>query len=109
MRSSPENLFRETDIFQFDDCVFNEVQFKKLLELAVKENHPIFNNQLYDQIDGVTMGSSLGPTLANIFMCTLEHNFLTILGSSTKEPVNYYCWEAFQVVLRFILNLHRNW
>ena len=29
--------------------------------------------QYYDQIDGVAMGSSLGPTLAGIFMSDLEN------------------------------------
>ena len=51
-------------------------QFKKLLEFAVKGNHVIFDSQLYEQIYGVTMGSQLGPSFANIFMCALEHNFL---------------------------------
>ena len=43
----------------------------KLLEFATK-SHFIFDGQYYDQIDGVTMGSPLGPILANIFMCDFE-------------------------------------
>lgn len=31
-----------------------------------------FNNQMYKQVDGVAMGSPLGPTLAKIFMGYLE-------------------------------------
>ena len=31
-----------------------------------------FNNIMYSQIDGVAMGSPLGPTLANIFVGYLE-------------------------------------
>ena len=31
-----------------------------------------FNNQLYEQVDGVSMGGSLGPLLANIIMVELE-------------------------------------
>ena len=68
-----DTLFRETDTLRFDDCSFTKIQFKKLLELAVKENHFIFNDQLYDQIGGVAMGSPLGPTLANIFMCAFAN------------------------------------
>ena len=49
---------------------------RKLLSFAVKENHCVFNGQLYDQIDGVAMGSPLGPTLANIFMSVLEKGYL---------------------------------
>ena len=64
-------LFSVKQTLRFDDCSFTKIQFKKLLELAVKEIHFIFNDQLYDQIDGVAMGSPLGPILANTFMCAL--------------------------------------
>ena len=64
-----DTLFRETDKLRFDDCSFTKIQFKKLLELAVKENHFIFNDQLYDQIDGVAICFPLGPTLAYIYVC----------------------------------------
>ena len=42
-----------------------------------------FNGEIYTQIDGVAMGSPLGPLLANIFMISLEEKVLP------KVP-NYY-------------------
>ena len=51
-------------------------QFKALLDVAVKESVFIFNNKLYKQIDGVAMGSPLGPTLANVFLCYYEKIWL---------------------------------
>ena len=72
-----DNLFSETDVISFNGCSFNKAHFKKLLEFAVKNNNFIFNNQLYEQVDGVAMGSPLGPAFANIFMCALETNFLS--------------------------------
>ena len=45
---------------------------KKLLLFASKENHFMFDGKFYDQSDGVSMGSPLGPILANIFMSNLE-------------------------------------
>ena len=43
-------------------------ELKKLFEFATKQTHFSFHNQLYDQIDGVAMGSPLAPALANLFM-----------------------------------------
>ena len=39
-----------------------------LLNMAVKNNEFSFNSYIYKQIDGVAMGSPLGPILANIFV-----------------------------------------
>ena len=55
---------------------FDKKKFKKILELSVKDNIFLFNNKLYSQVDGVAMGSPLGPTLANIFMCYYEKQWL---------------------------------
>ena len=33
-----------------------------------------FDGALYEQTDGVAMGSPLGPLLANVFMCSIEEN-----------------------------------
>ena len=40
------------------------LQFKKLLIYCVKQNHFVFNGMYHDQVDGVAMGSPLGPILA---------------------------------------------
>ena len=50
---------------------------KDLLQFATKKSHFLFDGQFYDQIDGVAMGSPLGPVLANIFMCHFEEKWLT--------------------------------
>ena len=58
-----------------------EKTLKKMLELCVCDNTFLFNGKVYKQIDGVAMGSSLGPLLANIYMAHLEehHFFQTAL------------------------------
>ena len=43
-------------------------QFKKLLFYAVKNTLFLFNYKTYRQLDGVTMGSPLGPSFVNIFL-----------------------------------------
>ena len=54
----------------------SEIEFKKVLILATKESYFIFNRKLYKQVDGVAMGSPLGPTLANVFVVHFEKNWL---------------------------------
>ena len=49
-----------------------KIEFQDLLFVATKESHFIFINILYRQIDGVAMGSPLGPSLANAFWLTMS-------------------------------------
>ena len=58
--------------------------FRKILTIATKESFYMFNNKFYKQIDGVTMGSQLGPVLANIFMCNFENKLLKDCSHSLK-------------------------
>ena len=44
--------------------------------MATAETHFIFNGSMYDQVDGVAMGSPLGPVLANLFMGHHERRWL---------------------------------
>ena len=44
----------------------------ELLSVSVKNQLFQFDGKLFEQIDGVAMGSPLGPLLANVFMCSLE-------------------------------------
>ena len=49
---------------------------KKLLTLCTKNVNFTLNNEIYVQIDGVAMGSPLGPILANVFMIELENTLV---------------------------------
>ena len=50
--------------------------FKQLLTYATKSSYFLFNGVYYSQIDGVAMGSPLGPNLANLFLAYHEENWL---------------------------------
>ena len=63
-------------------------QFIQLLSLAVRNCHFTFNNRIYQQIDGVAMGSPLGPLFANIFMSFHEKTWLQNCPSLFK-PLLY--------------------
>ena len=62
----------------------NKQQALELLSLTTKENVILFDQKYYRQIDEVTMGSPLGPTLANIFQCHQE----TARLNTVRKPSN---------------------
>ena len=49
---------------------------KKLLKDACSKTAFTFNDKIYKQIDGVSMGSPLGPLIVNIFMTELEKDII---------------------------------
>ena len=59
--------------------------FVELMNLATNGVEFSFNDVMYRQVDGVAMGSPLGPTLANIFVGYLEKHLF-----STNTSPNVY-------------------
>ena len=57
----------------------------KLLNVATKNQLFQFNGNLYEQVDGVAMGSPLGPLMANAFICSVEEK----LARENKLPSFY--------------------
>ena len=63
------------------DCPpFPEDTFNELMLIATQGVEFSFNNQMYKQLDGVTMDSPLGPALANIFVAFMKVDFLITPG-----------------------------
>lgn len=108
-------------LFCTDDALvegLDKSSFRKLLELSVLDTNFIFNKKHFKQIDGMAMGSPLGPAFANIFMCHLEEQFLELCPNDFK-PVFYkrYVDDTFvlfnheshaELFLNFINNCHPN-
>jgi hypothetical protein len=85
--SIPRNILRELLTICTTKCPFR---------------HP--NGQLYLQCDGVSMGSPLGPTFANYYMCNLENDALETLEN---KPIIYcrYVDDCF-IMINNISELH---
>lgn len=76
---------------QFSACVppFEKKWFIKLLKFATSGIF-MYKNKFYQQVDGVAMGSPLGPSLANFFLGHLErHNFFTNKNLNPKFYIRY--------------------
>ena len=58
-------------------------EMKQLLTLCTKNVHFTYDNKVYQQNDGVAIGSPLGPVLSGIFMIELENRLVLILNEST--------------------------
>ena len=80
-----KSLFTNIPLNKTIDIIFNKIYkqnklktafkkrtLKKLLRDACTKTPFSINGELYRQIDGVSMGSPLSPTLANIIMTALE-------------------------------------
>ena len=62
---------------------------KNLLILCTKNIHFLCRNNVYQQKDGVAMGSPLGPVLAGIFMVHLERTLMPELEKFMKPWKRY--------------------
>ena len=67
-----ESIYDQNDSVQG----LNKSGFKELLSFAISKSYFIFDEFLYKQIDSVAMGSPLGLTLANSFLCFQENKWL---------------------------------
>ena len=66
---------------------FSLKSFSYLLTLAVKNIIFLFNSLTYSQIEGIGMGNPLGPSLANIFLCYHENNWLENCHEQFKNNI----------------------
>ena len=89
-----ENILVTVDDSFYLDVLFEEEHepeltkegFIELMKLATSKTEFSINNCIYRQIDGVAMGSPLGPTLANVFMGYLENRYFAV----NERPLLYY-------------------
>ena len=68
---------------------FPEEVFIELMKTATRSVEFSFNNEMYQQKDGVAMGSPLGPALANIFVGFYEER---LFDCDQKPGVYFGMW-----------------
>ena len=65
----------------------NKQQVLEMLSFITKENVILFDQKYYGQIDGVAMGSPLGPSLANIFLWHHETLLLKTVQNLSNQCI----------------------
>ena len=86
------------------------VDLKKLLGMALQKSHFHFCGQVFDQIDGVSMGSPLAPLMAQFFMDEFENKFMPQLEQAGVRHWWRYVDDIFVLVkpgvdIEYILDL----
>ena len=76
LKETLNNCIKDLHNKIFHNGKLNKADLFQLLETSTSESSFIFGSLLYKQIDGVAMGSHLGPTLANAFLCHYENKWL---------------------------------
>ena len=66
------SLFTNVALDRTNKIILKRIYEDKLITTTLKKRTFSFNDNVYKQTDGVSMGSSLGPVIANIFMTELE-------------------------------------
>ena len=96
------SLFTNVPLQKTIDIILKKVYVEKVINTTVKKNSMrklikntckktafVFVNEIYEQIDGVSMGSPLAPVLPNIIMTELENTMIKNLFVTGK--IKFYC------------------
>ena len=68
----PDQAMHPLAYLQFVRLKLNKRTLKKLIPDSCQKTTFSYNSVLYEQIEGLSMGASLGPFLANIILTELE-------------------------------------
>ena len=92
------NIQIDTIFENYPNVKFTRKELQKLFKMTTSETRFIFNNEIYDQISGVSMGSLLAPILANLFMGYHEKD--RIEKAEVVKPAFYkrYVDDIFEVL-----------
>ncbi|XP_022790275.1 uncharacterized protein LOC111335411 [Stylophora pistillata] len=91
-----EKAFADNWFNTTHDLSITKPELVQLLEVATMNQLFQFDGNLYEQTDGVAMGSPLGPLMANAFLCSIEEK----LDQDNKLPEFYrrYVDDTFAIV-----------
>ena len=92
-----DSLYKNQELL----CNISKSQFEKILRAALSSNFFLFDGSIYQQIDGVAMGSSLGLSLAKAFLALYEQIWVSDFPDEFK-PLYY---KRYVVIYLFYFDL----
>ena len=81
------NLAVETIFEHRTDLKISKKELLELFRFCTSKTNFLFDGKVYDQIDGIAMGSPIAPTLANLFMG--HHEKQWIENFQGEKPIFY--------------------
>ncbi|XP_022783549.1 substance-P receptor-like [Stylophora pistillata] len=100
-----EKTFADNWFNATHDLSITKPKLVQLLEVATMNQLFQFDGNLYEQIDGVAMGSPLGPLMANAFLCSIEekldqdHKLPEFYRSSPAGESKFYIYSALSFII----------
>ena len=88
---------------------FSKAELVKMFSIATSQTHFLFNGKVFDQIDGVTMGSPLAPVMANLFLGHHEIMWLktikVLIFSIADMLMIFFVFSTMRMMLNCFLTL----
>ena len=92
-------IFKNDDTYKFKDVIFTKETLKEGLILCAKDQLFLFNNEVWLQIDGNSMGSPLGPPLANFYVSYIEEECINFNCDYSPKFYTRYVDDVFSVFI----------
>ena len=94
-----DKIFMSTDALLFEDVNFTKESLRTALNLCSKDQLFLFNEEIYEQIDGNSMGSPLGPPLSNFYVSYIEDNLINFTADISPKFYSRYVDDVFAIFL----------
>ena len=95
-----DKIFNSQESFIFEDVTFSKHQLRTALNLCSKDQLYLFNEVVYEQIDGNSMGSPLVPPLSKFSVSYIEDNLINFNSDIAPKFYSRYVDHVFVTIFK---------